>query len=233
MIVNTEPTTPAVPTAAMIRTLALVAGLCGLLIVAAHQGTLSAVAENKRIALERAIKQVIPKAQRIVQWHITPAGQIEPAPAEPAPKSAPSARRFFTAYDEKGALAGMALEGAAKGYADQVRILFAWQPACQCITGFALVASRETPGIGDKIVKDQRFLANFEALQASLDAEGKALAQRIVTVKHGSKTQPWQIDAISGATITSRAVGRAIDEAAQAMLPAIAQSLDRLQGESL
>ncbi|MCX8018532.1 MAG: FMN-binding protein, partial [Rhodocyclaceae bacterium] len=57
----------------------------------------------------------------------------------------------------------------------------------------------------------------------------KALAHAIRTVKHGTKTQPWEIDAIAGATITSRAVGRAIDEAAQALLPRIAPQLEQLK----
>ena len=41
-------------------------------------------------------------------------------------------------------------------------------------------------------------------------------------VKHGTKTQAWQIDAISGSTVTSRAVGKGINEAAQALLPRLA-----------
>ena len=42
------------PAAAMIRTLGLIAAICGLIIVAAYQGTYDAVQENKRIAVERA-----------------------------------------------------------------------------------------------------------------------------------------------------------------------------------
>ncbi len=49
-----------------------------------------------------------------------------------------------------------------------------------------------------------------------------------MTVKHGSKTDPWQIDAISGATISSKAVARMLNDSAQAMLPAINAHLDRL-----
>ncbi len=66
---------------------------------------------------------------------------------------------------------------------------------------------RETPGIGDKILTDKDFLANFNALDVQLNADLTALANEVKTVKHGTKTEPWQVDAISGATITSRAVG--------------------------
>ena len=141
------------------------------------------------------------------------------------------ALKFYAGYDEGGRLAGIAAEGAAKGYADTVRILFAYDLATSSIPAFSVVAMRETPGIGDKILVDKDFLANFP-LEAKLSADLKALANAIVTVKHGSKTKPWEVDAISGATITSRAVGKAINDAAQALLPRVAPNLDKLKEKS-
>lgn len=214
------------PPAAMIRTLGLIAALCGVIIVATWQGTYDAVQENKRIAVERAVFKVIPTAQSIVEYFALTDGRIEKLGAgETAPAGAV---KFFAGYDAAGTLAGIAAEGVAKGYADNVRILFAYDPAMQTIAGFGVVASRETPGIGDKIVTDKAFLANFP-LAASLDRDGKALAHPIRTVKHGSKMNPWEIDAIAGATITSRAVGKAINDTAQVLLPRIAPHLDRLK----
>jgi electron transport complex protein RnfG len=91
---------------------------------------------------------------------------------------------------------------------------------------------RETPGIGDKIITDKDFVANFNALDAKLNKELSALANEVKTVKHGTKTNPWQIDAISGATITSRAVGRAINDSAQALLPHLVPNLEKLASKS-
>lgn len=48
------------PTASMIKTLGIVATVCGLIIVGAYQGTYSSVQANKRIALERAVVKVLP-----------------------------------------------------------------------------------------------------------------------------------------------------------------------------
>lgn len=217
------------PPAAMIRTLGLIAAICGTIIVAAYQGTYRAVQENKRIAVERGVFRVIPTAKSIVEYVALPTGTVEKVGAgETAPAGA---IRFFAGYDEAGRLAGIAAEGAAKGYADNVRILFAWDPLSRKVTGFSVVAARETPGIGDKISKDRDFLANFP-LAAEVAADGKALIHEIRTVKHGTKTQPWEIDAIAGATITSRAVGRAINDTAQALLPRIAPHLDQLKEKS-
>jgi electron transport complex protein RnfG len=219
-------TTPAV---AMIRTLGLIAAICGLIIVSAYQGTYDAVQENKRIAVERAVFKVIPAAKSIVEFAALPTGGMEKIGASGTVPA--GALKFYAGYDEGGGLAGIAAEGAAKGYADNVRILFAYDLATSSISAFSVVAMRETPGIGDKILVDKEFLANFP-LEAKVSADLKALANAIVTVKHGSKTKPWEVDAISGATITSRAVGKAINDAAQVLLPRIAPNLDKLKEKS-
>jgi electron transport complex protein RnfG len=209
----------------MIRTLGLVSAICGLIIVGAYQGTYDAVAANKRIALERSVFKVIPAAKSIAEYNALAAGGVEPVKAGEVPAGA---TRFFAAYDDAGKLVGVAAEGGAKGYADTVRIMFGYTPECQCITGIGVVSMRETPGIGDKIITDKKFLENFVSLEARLNAEMSALANEIKTVKHGTKTNPWQIDAIAGATITSRAVGKAINDTAQALLPKLVPNLDKI-----
>lgn len=216
---------PATPSAAMIRTLGLVATVCGILIVTAYQGTLEPVAANKKIALERAVFKVIPGASSVKEFVAGTSG-IEPAGAV-VPEGAV---KFYAAYDQVGALKGVAAEGAAKGYADTVRVLYAYDTAKQAITGFGLVSMRETPGIGDKIITDAAFLKNFSALDAKLADDMKSLAHAIKVVKHGSKLNAWEIDAIAGATVTSKAVGKGINESAQKLLPLLAPHLDKLQG---
>lgn len=213
------------PSGAMIRTLGLISALCGLIIVGAYQGTLDAVAANKRIALERSVFKVMPAAKSIAEFVATPDGKV----AEWNGNSPAGAQRFFAAYGADGKLLGVAVEGSAKGYADSVRIMFGYDPEGQHITGIGVVAMRETPGIGDKIITDAAFLANFEALDAKLNADLSALANEIRTVKHGTKKDAWQIDAISGATITSRAVGKAINDAAQTLLPKLVPNLETLR----
>ena len=88
--------------------------------------------------------------------------------------------------DEAGKLAGIAAEGGAKGYADTVRIMFGYQPDCQCVVGIGVVSMRETPGIGDKILTDKAFLANFTALDLKLKDDLAALANEVKAVKHGT-----------------------------------------------
>lgn len=207
-------TTPDTNSAAMIRTLGLVATLCGVLIVAAYQGTLPAVTANKKLALERAVKALIPDADTVVEYDASPTG-IHPA----AGQAPAGAIRFYAAYDRQHQLKAIAAEGAARGYADIVRVLYGYDPGCQCIFGVRVVQMRETPGIGDKVLTDPAFLANFTKLDVTLASDLKSMANAVKTVKHGTKQNPWEIDAISGATITSKAIGRGINENAQALLP--------------
>lgn len=218
----TPQTTPA---AAMIRTLGLVAAICGLIIVFAYQSTLSAVQANKKIALERAVFKVLPEAKSIAPFQALPSGGVAAMGLGEAP---PGGVKFFAAYDGEGRLVGVAAEGVAKGYADTVRILFGYKPECQCIVGIGVVSMRETPGIGDKIVTDKAFLENFKALDVKLKGDLSALANEVKTVKHGTKAHPWQIDAIAGATVTSRAVGKAINDGAQALLPRLVPHLEKI-----
>ncbi|MCB1707155.1 MAG: FMN-binding protein, partial [Halioglobus sp.] len=93
--------------------------------------------------------------------------------------------------------------------------------------GMQVLASRETPGLGDKIEKDPAFIANFRALAVPLSADGLALRQPIEAVKSGAKTRPSQIDGITGATISSKAVAAILRQSSTRWVPVVY----RLQAE--
>jgi len=206
---------PQTPAAAMLRTLGGIAMLSGLLVVLVFQWTKPIIAENKRIAIEKAIFQVVPGAVSRRNFVLGPAGLFPDTGKQAA------GEKVYAAYDADGRLKGVALEAAATGYQDVIRILYGYDPACQCVTGIKILKMAETPGLGDKIAKDPDFLANFKALEGRVNGRGDALEHAITTVKHGTKSEPWQIDAISGATISSKAIGRMINASGQRMFPLI------------
>ncbi len=212
----------------MIRALGLIAAICGIIIVGVYEFTLDAVNANKKIALERQVFKVFPHAKTVDAFDALPGG-ISPAGDHDA---LAGAVRFYAAYDATGKLAGIAAEGSSAGYADQVRVLYAWDPEKQLIIGLGVISMRETPGIGDKILVDRDFLHNFVALDVSLAADLNSLAHMVKTVKHGTKSHDWEIDAISGATVTSKAVGRGINQSAQALLPRLMPHLAQLRNKS-
>ncbi len=212
------------PSFAMLRTLGLVAALSGFLVVLAYQVTKPMIEENKRVAIERALFNVVPGAVSRRDFLLTAEG-IRPAPAQGSAEGT----LIYAGYDTQGKLAGIALEAAAQGYQDVIRILYGYDPTCSCLRGMQVLKMAETPGIGDKIAKDPAFQRNFEALDVTLNASGDALARAIVAVKNGSKTDPWQIDAISGATISSKAVARMLNDSGNAVLPVINAHLNWLR----
>lgn len=219
---------PTTPTLAMLRTLGLVSAVCGLIIVASYELTLNAVKANKRLALEKAVAKVVPDVKSLKEYVALADGKIELAKEGDAPEGAV---KFFATFDGDGKFLAIAAEAAAKGYADLVRVMYAYKPACECITGIGVVGMNETPGIGDKIITDKEFQSNFKSLDVKLNTAKTGLAHEVLTVKHGSKSNPWQIDAIAGATVTSRALGKGINHSAQALLPRVAPNLDKIRSQ--
>ena len=80
----------------------------------------------------------------------------------------------------------------------------------QTVVGFYVLESKETPGLGYKIEKDPNFLENFKALDVSLAEDFSALKNKVVPVKQGKKENAWEVDCITGATISSKAIGNII-----------------------
>ena len=215
---------PPVNSLRMVRMLMLVTSLCGGLIVAVWQLTQPAIAANKKVVLERSVRALIPNAEQIVEYDASSKG-VTPGNGDPAN----GAIRFYAAYDKEGKLDAIAAEGAARGYADTVRVLYGYRRACECIFGIRVTQMKETPGIGDKIITDPAFLKNFENLDVSLSPDLKSMFNAVKTVKHGSKQFGWEIDAIAGATITSKAVGRGINDSTQRLLPLLLPHLKMIE----
>ena len=82
-----------------------------------------------------------------------------------------------------------------------------------------MLESRETPGLGSRIGTDATFLRNFERLDVSLTSDRRKLAHPIEVVRAGERNQPWQIDAISGATVSAQAVGNILQQSAEFWIP--------------
>lgn len=215
---------PAMPSSArLIATLAVIAMLSGFFVVLAYQITLEPIATNHRTALERAVFTVLPGATTSVNLRITETG-VERLADDEADRA-----NVFAGYDDSGNLVGYATQAAARGYADVVRVLYGYSPERECIIGFTVLQSAETPGLGDKIETEPGFLANFECLDVRLNPEGTDLLNPITVVPQSTKTEPWQIDGITGATVTSRAVGNALQTSTSRMLPLLAQYRDELE----
>ncbi len=185
----------------MVLTLA-VAGLgSGLAIVLAYVGTLPMIEANRAEALRRAVLKVVPSAD-VMQQVVYREGQIV---AEPGETEDPA---IYAAYKD-GVLMGYAIPSQGGGFQDTIRLIYGYDPTRQVVVGMEILESKETPGLGDKIFKDDVFLENFVALNVH---------PKVVCVKNGKKTQDNEVDGISGATISSKAVANIIQAGNEAWL---------------
>jgi len=209
----------------MIATMGSIGLIAGALNVFTYKHTFPVIQRNKEIALQRAVLEVVPGATR-QRTFADDGGAIVALQVQNE-----TLRKYYAAYDSTGRLAGVAVEAAGQGFQDIVRILYGYSPDCDCIVGMKVLESKETPGLGDKIDKDAGFRANFEALDVQLSDDGE-IAHPVTMVKHGEKTEAWQVEAITGATISSRAVANILRESSSQTIPMIEKNLDAFQEET-
>lgn len=208
----------------MILTMGLIGLIAGVLIVLTYQVTLPIIERNKAAALERAIFEVVPGART------QKAFGLRGDALEPLAAGEDAVTKYYACYGENGSLVGVAVPASGQGFQDIINLLYGYSPKCHCVVGMKVLESKETPGLGDKIMKDPDFKANFKDLDVTLDSSGEHPEHTIVLAKHGEKTDPWQIEAITGATISSRAVTAILRESTEAAVPVIEHNIDALKG---
>ena len=194
---------------------------CGILIVGVFQATLPRIERNKAEALQRAIFQVLPEARSSATFRFTAQERFERLAGQ-----ADGAALVYAGYDEEGRLAGIAEEAQGMGYQDVIRVLYGYSFAEDAVVGIRVLESRETPGLGDKIETDPEFLENFKRLDTSLTDDLSAIVHPIEPVKHGEKEHPWQVDGITGATISSKAIANILSRSTAFWVPRVRQHLD-------
>lgn len=123
-------------------------------------------------------------------------------------------RTFFVGiYD--GDPKGLAMEASSgKGYKGDVGLIVAIDVKSDKLMGIGVTTHNETPGLGAKAKTDPKFAAQFQ---------GTAVTGPVKVTQDGGS-----INAISGATITSRAVCEAVTDALgvyQKLKPQIAEKM--------
>ena len=182
----------------LVLTLAIAGLVSGIAIIGIYESTLPTITANKARELREAVFKVLPGVSQM-QALVSRDGElvVVAAPDKDEPV-------IYGGYDEAQAFVGYAIPAAGPGFQDTIAILYGYIPGKKQVVGMEVLESRETPGLGDKIYKDAVWVAGFSAL--SVEPE-------IIAVKKGTKSSPNEIDAITGATISSKAVVRIINEA--------------------
>jgi electron transport complex protein RnfG len=205
----------------LVAALAIAGFLSGIIIITVYLVTFDTIAENKARELREAVFRVIPGVSQMQKLRYD--GETLVVMPEDAKDDE---NTVYGGYDDEGTFIGYAIVNAGPGFQDTIRVIYGYQPAERKVVGMWILESRETPGLGDKIYKDAAFVANFDDL---------AIDPQIDTVKKGTKSAANEIDAITGATISSKAVARIMNEAHAVWdkrLPVTAPRLAEQQAES-
>jgi len=189
---------PSVSSLRLILTLAIAGMLAGLLLVIVNELTAPAIAKYKKEQQELAATEVLGGAARLEKLvfsggalTVLPEGEVEPL----------GAATLFRGYDEAGVLVGYAMPGGKFGYADVIEIMVGYAPATGTVLGMKVLANKETPGLGDGIIKNEAYTGQFPGKDAPLEPT------------KGTASTSSQVDTITNTTISSKAVILAINDA--------------------
>lgn len=119
---------------------------------------------------------------------------------------------FYRAFDERGQLAGYVTLAKGKGYSSTIETVSGFDKQFN-VAGLKITFQQETPGLGTKAQEVRKGEATPWFLQQFIGEDATTLA---VTKDRGD------IDAITGATITSRAITNSVRDVALQLQEAIA-----------
>jgi electron transport complex protein RnfG len=192
-MVPPQPQGHVVPPWRLVLTLAGAGALAGLLIVLVFQWAQPRILHHQARATAAAIDEVLAsptRTQTLFLW------QGAYTPAVPAGADTVRLEKIWAGYGDDGRLIGYAVIGAEPGFQDVIRLMFGYDPVQRRVLGMRVLENKETPGLGDKIVKDSTFVQAFNAAVAPL-----------LPVKPGTQQgAEGEVQTITGATISSRAV---------------------------
>lgn len=203
---NTPPA-PQIKSARLVATMAVAGAVAGLLIIVVFQATLPAILAHRAARLDAALSSVVPGLERYDTLYLLD-GKLT-ATLPPGVDSRKT-EKIYAAFDGSGRRVGFAIPTSEPGFQDAIDILFGFDPAKPGTLGLAVLGTKETPGLGDKILSDG-FRDQFK------DAKTP-----VTGVKAGASQKPEDVDMITGATISSRTVIRAINKAVEKWAPLIA-----------
>lgn len=107
----------------------------------------------------------------------------------------------YRVRSESGAPLGWVVPGSGQGFADTIEILIGFDSNVQTIKGVYVLNQKETPGLGDYIAGVD-FTSRFSDKPTDKPLE----------VTRGGAEADTEIDAITGATISSEAVTSIVNE---------------------
>lgn len=177
--------------------LILVLGIVFAVLLAGAQTTLAPqIAVNQTRALNEAIGQVVPNVAKT---------EVVEVPGYD--------RKVYRCLGADGKPVGWAVDALGLGFADKIRLVVGLTPDGAQVTGLKVIENVETPGLGNKVADDP-WAAQYRGLDAG----------RAITVqKHPPQAGANEIQAVTGATISSKAVTAIVNQALARVRPELSR----------
>jgi electron transport complex protein RnfG len=181
----------------LVSTLTMAGALAGMAIVVVFQWAKPRIEQHKAEVLAAAVTEVLGGATRYETAfldgdHFTTTPQADTAGLD----------RVYVGYDANGQPKGVAMEAQEAGFQDIIDLLFGFDPSTGDVVGMKVLTSNETPGLGAKITYDSTFIGEFNGVGTPL----------VGVKKDRAKGQHDEVVMITGATISSRAVIKIIND---------------------
>ncbi|HEX9728030.1 MAG TPA: RnfABCDGE type electron transport complex subunit G [Gemmatimonadales bacterium] len=217
----TAPKTPAPPAVSawrLISTLGGAGAVAGFLIVFVFGWTQSPIQAHKARVLAQAVAEVLGNPSRYDTLFV-----LDGALARALPESATPAdyEQVYLGFDEGDRVIGFAVVANKAGFQDNIRLIYGYDAAASRLIGMKVLENKETPGLGDKIEKDSAFVTGFRDVATPLSGAKRG--------RKDNPSAPGGVDMITGATISSRAVIRAINESLARLGPRLTAYLSDRQ----
>ncbi|HBO83948.1 MAG: hypothetical protein A2073_03695 [Deltaproteobacteria bacterium GWC2_42_11] len=177
----------------MILVLSLTGAVSGGILAKVFHFADPLIQENKRRELREAIFVVLPEAKdyQTIEKEIN--------------------KEKITVYkgiDANGSSAGIAFIADGGGFQGNIRIMVGLNTDYLKLKGIKILEQNETPGLGNRI-KEPEFEGQFKSLE---------IKPKVEYIKYRKPEKPNQIQAITGATISSDAVVKNINNAVEKVL---------------
>ena len=181
--------------------------IAGALIVTVYQLTLPRIERHKSEVERAAVLEVLKSPASFDTLYLVDGALLKTLPAG---TQARELEKVYLGRDASGKRVGFAVSGTGNGFQEPITVMFGYDATAHAVLAMMVISNKETPGLGDKIVKDTMFVQEFTGA-----------ASPIAGVKRGNGKTPNDIEMITGATISSRAVIQIINNAIARWQPLI------------
>jgi len=174
--------------------------IAGLLIVSAYTLTLPRIERHQGEVMQMAITEVLESPATYDTLYLHNGALVKSVPAGTDTKKL---EKVYLGHDAAGKRVGFAVSAAENGFQDLVMLMFGYDASAHKLIAMKVIGNKETPGLGNKIETDSSFVNGFANAVAPING----------VKKDRGKSTPSDVVMITGATISSRAVIRIIDNA--------------------